>query len=340
MIEIDGSMGEGGGQILRSSLALSALTGKAFSIKGIRAGRKKPGLMRQHLTAVRAAAEICSAKVRAAELSSQELTFEPGDVVGGDYHFAVGTAGSACLVLQTVLPPLLRTPQPSRLVLEGGTHNPYAPPFDFLSETFLPVLSRMGVKVEARLDRVGFYPAGGGRIEVAIAPSHRLKPLTLMERGAHDSIEASVLLAELPKAVAAKEVEYLSRDLGLDASSIEVIDIKDSPGPGNVILIRVKNNHHTEVFTGFGQKGVPASRVVGELATSVTSYLKKAAPVGVYLADQLIIPLAMAGGGSFRTVGVTAHTSTNVEVVTRFLDVSIDVQRQERGNVLVDVAAR
>ncbi|MEO0459748.1 MAG: RNA 3'-terminal phosphate cyclase [Myxococcota bacterium] len=194
--------------------------------------------------------------------------------------------------------------------------------------------------VEARLDKTGFYPAGDGRIEVSVTPCHRLERLRLLERGEHRSTKAAVLVANLPEAVAAKEVEYLSRDLEVDASSIEVIDIKGSPGPGNVILVRVESDSHTEVFTGFGQKGVPASRVVGELANRVKGYLKNAAPVGVHLADQLIVPAAMAGKGSFRTVGVTAHTSTNVNVVMRFLDVSIDIQREERGNVLVGVAAR
>ena len=174
-LKIDCSMGEGGGQILRSSLALSLVMGRSIRIEKIRAGRKKPGLLRQHLTAARAAAEIGRAQVRGVELGSEELEFAPGVVVPGEYRFAVGSAGSATLVLQTVLPALLTASGPSQLVLEGGTHNPMAPPFDFLEKAFLPCIRRMGPRVEATLTRPGFYPAGGGAFEVAIEPVERLE---------------------------------------------------------------------------------------------------------------------------------------------------------------------
>lgn len=152
---------EGGGQILRTALSLSIVTGESFRIEKIRAGRKKPGLLRQHLTAVQAAAKISGAKIEGADLGSQQLTFKPGKVQPGDYSFAVGTAGSATLVLQTILPALIIGSKPSTLTLEGGTHNPHAPPFDFLQKTFLPILNKMGSKVSAKLERPGFYPAGG-----------------------------------------------------------------------------------------------------------------------------------------------------------------------------------
>src|SRR5262245_2007058 len=160
-ITIDGSAGEGGGQILRTALALSLVTARPFRIERIRAGRPKPGLLRQHLTAVQAAAKVGAARISGAEVGSLELTFEPTGLRGGAYDFAVGTAGSATLVLQTLLPALLRAREPSQLTIEGGTHNPYAPPFDFLARTFLPVLRRMGAAIEARLEAPGFYPAGG-----------------------------------------------------------------------------------------------------------------------------------------------------------------------------------
>ena len=208
-ILIDGSTGEGGGQILRTSLALSAVTRQPIRIEKIRAGRQKPGLLRQHLTAVNAVAEITGARVEGAEIGSTELTFKPGAIVAGEYHFAVGTAGSATLVFQTVLPPLLLAGGESRLVLEGGTHNPHAPPFDFLERCFLPLLRRMGAQVEATLVRPGFYPAGGGRFEAVITPMAKLQPFELLERGTAGVRRAKVLLANLPSSIAEREMALL-----------------------------------------------------------------------------------------------------------------------------------
>ena len=179
-VAIDGAVGEGGGQTLRTSLALSLVTGRAFRITNIRAGRAKPGLLRQHLTAVRAAVEISDAACDGAEIGAGELVFRPGAVRAGDYRFAIGTAGSTTLVLQTVLPALALAGGPSRLTLEGGTHNPFAPPFDFLARTFLPVFNRFGPQVEATLTRAGFYPAGGGQIAVSVVPVDRLRPVELL----------------------------------------------------------------------------------------------------------------------------------------------------------------
>lgn len=183
MITIDGSFGEGGGQILRTSLALSLVTGQAFRIQNIRAGRPKPGLLRQHLTAVEAATKVSDGAVDGAALGSKELVFKPGKVTPGDYRFAVGTAGSATLVLQTVLPALMLGKQTSRLTLEGGTHNSHAPPFDFLQRAFLPLLCRMGPEINVKLERHGFFPAGGGRFTVDLTPAEKLSPLNLQTRG-------------------------------------------------------------------------------------------------------------------------------------------------------------
>jgi RNA 3'-terminal phosphate cyclase (ATP) len=184
MIHIDGSIGEGGGQILRSALGLSMATRQPFRIENIRAARAKPGLLRQHLTAVNAAVTICSATVEGNAISSRALSFEPGKVAPGDFTFSIGSAGSTMLVLQTVLPALLVAEGPTRLVLEGGTHNPFAPPMDFLEKVFLPLISRMGPQVTVVLERAGFYPAGGGRAVVHIEPVVKLQPLHLRERGA------------------------------------------------------------------------------------------------------------------------------------------------------------
>jgi RNA 3'-terminal phosphate cyclase (ATP) len=327
MIDIDGSGGEGGGQVLRSSLGLSLVTGKAFSIRRIRAGRKKPGLLRQHLAAVRAAGEVSRAEVDGDQLGSRELTFTPGDVRPGEYRFAVGSAGSATLVLQAVLPGLMIAEGPSQLVLEGGTHNPFAPPFDFIEKAFLPILERMGPRVTASLDRAGFYPAGGGRISVGIRPEPRLRELDLVERGQVVRCLARGIVSELPLQIAQREVDCIRRKMTLGDDCIETHQV-DSPGPGNVVLVEIESRHVTEVFTGFGQKGLPAEKVAARVVREAKRYLKAGVPVGEHLADQLLVPMALVGG-RFRTLAPSAHVRTNVETIERFLDVRIQIVEVE-----------
>lgn len=322
MITIDGSFGEGGGQILRTSLALSLVTGKPFCIEKIRAGRKKPGLLRQHLTAVRAAGEIGRARIEGAELGSGRLTFVPDAVRPGEYHFAVGTAGSATLVLQTVLPALMLAGGPSQLRLEGGTHNTYAPPLDFLEKAFLPVLRRMGPEVEVTLERFGFYPAGGGCFTVNIRPQRELRPVDLLERGRALRHAACGIVARLPLHIAQREVETIRRRMSWSDDCVAAREV-DSPGPGNVVFLEIHSEHVSEVFTGFGRKGVPAEKVAAEAIREARRYLEAGVPVGEHLADQLLIPMALAGGGSFRTLPPTDHTKTNIETLRHFLDVQV-----------------
>jgi len=205
VLKIDGSLGEGGGQILRTAVGVAAVTGNAVQIDRIRAGRSKPGLMRQHLTAVNAAAQICSANISGNSAGSTQLLFSPGKVQAGDYHFSIGTAGSATLVLQTVLPMLLTANGPSRVVLEGGTHNLAAPPFEFLSSAFLPLVNAMGPTVQVILERYGFFPAGGGRLVVNIKPAEGLTGFDLCERGSLLSAKARVLISNLPMNIAERE---------------------------------------------------------------------------------------------------------------------------------------
>ncbi|HUT25110.1 MAG TPA: RNA 3'-terminal phosphate cyclase [Sumerlaeia bacterium] len=329
MIEIDGSSGEGGGQILRSSLALSLVTSRPFRIDNIRAGRKKPGLLRQHLTAVRAAQEVGDADVTGDAIGSRTLTFAPKGVRPGRYRFTVGTAGSCTLVLQTALPALLTAEGASELVLEGGTHNPYAPPFDFLDKAFLPTINRMGPRATASLERPGFYPAGGGRFTVRIEPAPRLERFDLLERGEIQGRLARAVVAQLPAAIARRELAVLRNALSWDETCLHVEEIRNSSGPGNVLIVEIQCENVVEVFTGFGQRGVPAERVAEETAQAVRQYLAADVPVGRHLADQLLIPMALAGGGRFRTLSPTRHTTTNVEVIKRFLDV--EVALMERG---------
>jgi RNA 3'-phosphate cyclase len=205
MIIIDGSEGEGGGQVVRNACALSLITGQAFRIFNVRGGREKPGLMRQHVTAIEAACALGNAECEGLAVGASEVTFRPGRVVPGDYHFSVGTAGSTGLVLQTILMPLILADGPSRVVLEGGTHNMMAPPFDFIARSFLPVLERMGPRVSARLVRHGFYPRGGGRIEVDIVPAS-LVPIECLTRGALVHRSATAIFAALPFEIAQREI--------------------------------------------------------------------------------------------------------------------------------------
>jgi RNA 3'-terminal phosphate cyclase (ATP) len=317
MLVLDGSAGEGGGQILRSALALSLVTGTPFRIDNIRAGRPRPGLMRQHLTAVEAAAAVGGAEIDGAAVGSRSVFFRPRGLRGGDHAFSVGTAGSTTLVLQTVLPALIAAPVASTLLLEGGTHNPASPPFDFLVRSYLPLLRRMGPRVEATLERPGFYPAGGGRLRVTVAPE-KLAPLVLEERGAIGARRGRAVVASLPRAIAAREVARLSERLGWPPSCFTIEELR-SPGPGNVVLIEVEAEHVTEVFTGFGEKAVRAETVADRAADEALAYLASDVPVGPHLADQLVLLLALARGGSFRTLAPTRHCQTQLAVVERFL---------------------
>ena len=325
-ITIDGSEGEGGGQILRSSLTLSLITGKPFRIENIRSRRKKPGLLRQHLTAVRAAAKISRAKADGASMGSQRLMFAPRKVRPGEFRFVVGTAGSATLVLQTVLPALITAEGPSKMAFEGGTHNPWAPPFDFLQKTFLPIIHRMGPKVDATLQRPGFYPAGDGSFTVEIEPQSELRRVDLPERGRLGQCHVTAFVARLPITIAEREVRTVLDRLGWpdECGTAEEVD---STGPGNCVTVEIAGQHVTEVCTGFGRKGILAEKVAEDAAEQAERYLAAAVPVGEHLADQLLIPMALAGGGSFRTLAPSTHLKTNIDVVRRFLDVEIRAEQ-------------
>ena len=324
MITIDGSAGEGGGQVLRSSLALSILTGQDLRIIKIRANRRRGGLLRQHLTGLRAAAAISGAEVVGDQLKSAEVTFRPGAVRPGEYSFAIGTAGSANLVLQTILPALMLADGTSLLTLEGGTHNDKSPPFHYLRDAFLPQLGKLGPKVELQLDRWGFYPAGGGEISAEISPSKSIGVLDLNERGALLGIDATAVVSALPAKIGRRELRTLGETL--DCAG-EIIEVEDPRGPGNVLMVTVRHENVTEVFTGFGEKGVTAEHVARRVAAEVNDYLDSGVPVGEHLADQLLIPMALAGAGSFVTSEPSLHTTTNIEVIQQFVGVQFEIER-------------
>ena len=335
-VKMDGSLGEGGGQVLRSSLSLSMITGRPFQMRNVRARRQKPGLRLQHLTAVQAAATICQASCTGDSVGSGEVCFTPGEVRPGSYRFSVGSAGSACLVLQTVLPALLTAGGPSTVTIEGGTHNPMAPPFDYIAEAFVPLLERMGARVELRLQQYGFYPAGGGRLTVSVVPCPRLEPLELLQRGAPGARGARAIVANLPAHIARRELKVVQQKLGWSDRELTVQQVK-GPGPGNVLVVSLAFEQVTELFCGFGKRGVPAEAVAARVMAEVRRYQQATAPVGRHLADQLLLPLALAGRGVFRTMPLTQHTRTNMEVIRQFIDVRMQSRELEDGSVEVQI---
>jgi RNA 3'-terminal phosphate cyclase (ATP) len=337
MIEIDGSTGEGGGQVLRTSLALSLATGRAFRIERIRAGRKRPGLLRQHLTGVQAAKQVGSARVEGDYLGSMSLTFVPGPITPGDFTFAIGSAGSTTLVLQTVLPPLLLADGPSTVSVEGGTHNPAAPPFDFFDRVFLPCVRRLGSDVTAELVRPGFYPAGGGCVRVSVRPNGGLTPIDLLDRGEIVSRAVRVLLANLPRHIGEREVATVLKLMNWPQDAGAVIKVDGAAGPGNAVLVEVESEHAREIVTTFGETGTPAEAVAHRAVTEARRYIAAGVPVGCHLADQLMVLWALAGGGTFRTMTLSRHANTNADVIRKFVDVNIECSDEDRDVVRVTV---
>ena len=336
-VTIDGSFGEGGGQILRSSLCLSLLTGRPFHIENIRSGRKKPGLLRQHLAAVQAARAVGAATVTGATLGSTALSFKPCGIFPGNFHFDVGGAGSCILVLQTVLPALMTASASSLLHLVGGTHNPFAPPFDFLEKTFIPLINKMGPRIRTELLQWGFFPAGMGRIKVAVQPAANLQPLEILGRGKGLGIQANAWVANLPMHIAQREARTLANTLSQPDLAVQTGQVREAVGPGNIVSIACRFEQLTEVFTGFGRRGVRAEEVAAQAAGQVKQYLATSAPVGRYLADQLLIPMAMAGAGCFHTGTPSSHTRTNLAVVERFMETTFSVQEDSSGQYRVQV---
>ncbi len=340
IIEIDGSHGEGGGQILRTALSLAIITGEAIQIKNIRSKRKTPGLMRQHLTTVNAAAEISGAEVNGAHVGSTALRFTPGQVRGGKYNFNIGTAGSCSLVLQTILPALLMAELESKVVITGGTHNTMSPPFHFLQRAFIPLLNRMGAEVNLQLNRFGFYPAGGGEITAMIKPSRRLVPLNLESRGERVTAYAESYFASLPVHISERELAVVKQKLSWTDEQLLMREINRNQGPGNVLLITLEHEHVTEVFTGFAERGVAAEVVAKGAVSKAQKYLTSNAAVNTFLADQLLMPMALAGGGSFTASEWSQHAATNAEIIKIFLPIAINTQKLGNGTFAVKLTSK
>ncbi|WP_395404594.1 RNA 3'-terminal phosphate cyclase [Pseudoduganella sp. UC29_106] len=327
MIELDGSTGEGGGQILRTALTLSMITGQPFRIINIRANRQPAGLRRQHLAAVRAAGIVCRAQISHAEVGSKELEFTPGVLTGGVYEFNIGTAGSTTLVLQTLLLALLKAEVPTTVTITGGTHNPKAPPAQFLQRAYCRLLAAMGARVDVELERSGFYPAGGGVLSAFILPCPRLNRLDLMERGQLHAAFAEAFVARLPVGVARRELDTVSRSLSWGGGQLNEHILTDTDGPGNALLLTIDSANVTEVFSGVGDKHVRAETVAEGAVLEAERYLKSGAAVSEHLGDQLMLPMALAGGGRYTVDHVSQHAITNAEVIARFLPVAVTFEQ-------------
>lgn len=320
--------------MVRNACALSLVTGEPFRINNIRAKRQKPGLMRQHVTAVEAAAAISGSECIGLAVGSSELTFRPGRAVPGEYHFAVGTAGSTGLVLQTVLMPLVLSGAPSRLVLEGGTHNMLAPPFEFIERSFLPIINRMGPHVTARLVRHGFYPRGGGRIEVDITPGP-LAPLDCIARGDKLGVSATTVFSALPGDIAERMLERARRDLAdWPEDAFRLHQVPADQGPGIILLLEASYTNVTEIVSAFGQLGVTAERLAKTAAARMQGYAELSAFAGPYLADQLVLPFVLAAGGAFTTVKPSQHLLTAIDIAKSFTGRRIEITKQGESHVI------
>lgn len=337
-VVLDGRRGEGGGQILRSALALSVATGRPFRLEHVRARRRQPGLLRQHLTAVHAAAAVGRAQVEGAVLGSRTLAFTPTDLCTGEHVFDVGSAGSTSLVIQAALPPLLAASAPSTLVVTGGTHAKAQPPFEFLDRVWLGALRRVGAVAAARLVRPGFFPAGGGRIEVAVGPSAGWRELDLVAAGAPVAVQARAYVSALPRAIAERELAVVGRRLGWPSSALDLVEVEQPQGPGNAVVLLQEHEHAADVAGALGAPGVPAERVAAEAVGQARSWQRAGLPVGPWLADQLMVPLALGAGGRYRTGILSSHARTNRETVQAFLGDVIEVHTIAPG--VVDVVVR
>lgn len=315
---LDGSAGEGGGQILRTALSLSIATGTPFVLENIRARRKKPGLMRQHLTAVRAAALVCGAVVEGASLDSTRIVFRPGPIVAGDHMIDIGSAGSVMLVLQTIALPLTLASGPSRITVRGGTHASQAPPYPFLEHAWLPLVHRMGAKIALELVSSGFYPAGGGEVVMTVSPSP-LSSLHLGDPVLLSTVELRAIVSGLSDDIAKREVTAAA-ELLTDTAIESTTEIVPSPGRGNAmwLVARDEATSVSNVFAGIGEIGVRAEAVGHAVARAFLAWRNSGTSVEGHLADQLMLPIALAGEGSFTCSELTLHARTNMEVIRAF----------------------
>lgn len=344
---VDGARGEGGGQILRYAVSTCALLGEELRVYNIRAKRSPPGLRPQHITAIRAVAEVCGGSVEGLQIGSSSIIFKPTRPRGGRYFFDTGTAGSAPLVLQSLLPVLCFADGPCEVELRGGTNNPMAPPIDYIVEVLLPALKRMGVEAEITLVRRGFYPRGQGVVRVRTKPVYRIRPLVAAEADA-DRIEVHAYSCNLPDHIVRRmssTAENLLRKAGygeilVKTEALGKNDPRNALDPGTGILIVARlSNGLSMGFDALGERGVPAEEVARRAAEEALSQLSTRASVDKHLADQLIIWMALAEGESrIRASTLTSHTATGIDVVGGLTGASFTVS--EMGPRGVEIVCR
>lgn len=322
--------------MLRTALSLAMVTGQPFRMTHIRGKRSRPGLMRQHLTCVKAACEISGGTADGMEIGSTELVFRAGKVRGDSYEFAIGSAGSAMLLFQTLLPALWSADQASTLRLEGGTHNPLAPPFDFIERVFLHSLAQMGPRAEVSLESAGFAPAGGGIFHATVQPCEKLLPFELMTRAEEGTSRIRVLYRYLPLSIAGRMLDAALEQLPCKDAAVE----SREPGAGLGICCLVESDFGEvrEMTSTFGEKRKTAEELGRHAAKSMANYLGSGVPVGRFLADQLLLPMGLAGEGRFVTMSLDQHVPTNIAVIEKFLAVKFSIREEERGRKVVEVA--
>ncbi|MBI3923555.1 MAG: RNA 3'-phosphate cyclase [Armatimonadetes bacterium] len=346
LVLIDGSFGEGGGQILRTSLSLSVITGKPVEIVNLRAGRSKPGLQPQHLTSVRAAAALCNAEVTGDAVGSMRLTFTPtSPVQAGDYQFDIGTAGATTLVAQTVALPLCLARltgerASSSVTITGGTHVPHAPPAEYLSTVYTHALMfRAEMHTISRCDRAGYYPKGGGEIKLLTACQDTIKPVEFVERGEVKQLRAFIVTSNLPDHVSergCKTVQNFMKKLKLSAE-VEPLN-RPAISPGAAVVITAECENGFGGFTGLGKPGKRMEQVSLEACDAFAAWWRSGTACDEHLADQLVLPMALAEGDSrWTTPKITDHLRTVAFVVQQFLPVEVVLEESADQTGLVTI---
>jgi RNA 3'-terminal phosphate cyclase (ATP) len=327
-VHIDGSLGEGGGQILRTSLALAALLRQPVKIDNIRANRPKPGLKTQHLAGVLALAKITDAEVKGANKHSTSLLFAPRSLRGGKYRFEITTAGAASMLFGSILPALLYAPQNSEVTITGGTHVPFSPPFHYLDKVFLPALRKLGGKVELELAGWGFYPKGGGEIRARVKPCKGLQGLKLKQRGKLQDLQILACSStHLPEHIAQREICYIEKSLEKYKEKIRSLSYTcQSFSPGNFVFLEAEYADSVAGFSALGRRGKPAEEVADEACRAFRGFEGTAATLDSYLADQLILYMALAKGESAVIIEkATSHLMTNIDIIKKFLQTNIEL---------------
>lgn len=331
MILVDGSYGEGGGQIIRTAISLSALTGKSVKINNIRAKRTPPGLKAQHLTGVKAVAELCNAKLSGAEVGSTEITFEPGKINGGTYDWNIGTAGSITLVIQALMPAMLFSKKDFSVSITGGTNVTTSPPIEYFQHIFCDFMHKMGAKLKLDIMQYGFYPKGGGRIKLRVCPAE-LKPIEILERGElkQTDIQDSIASKDLENAkVAERQVIGFKKEFGKSNYKKIVTAYVETLSTGSCIHAHNSYENCKIGSEALGERGKKAEIVGEECAQKLKKEIEFDSTLDEHMLDQ-IIPYMAILGGTFKFGKLSSHAETNIWVAEKFLPVKFEI----KGNVI------